>query len=53
MDETEHNCFIKLQNDILIDFIPKINNKSLKSEDEIYCTEMQDLLYSFNNPFIM
>ena len=53
MDETEHNCFNSLQNDVLKDYIPKINSKSLKSENGIYNTEMQDLLYSFNNPFIM
>ena len=53
MDETEHNCFNSLQNDVLKDYIPKINSKSLKSENGIYNTEMQDLLYGFNNPFIM
>lgn len=53
MDDVEYNCFINLQNDILSDFTPKINRMAWNKEDEKYYAEMQDLLYGFNNPFIM
>ncbi|CAF0785160.1 unnamed protein product [Brachionus calyciflorus] len=53
MDNLERNSLQILQNDILSDFVPKIDKILLDREDENYYTEMQDLLYSFTNPCIM
>ncbi|RNA08444.1 inositol-trisphosphate 3-kinase A [Brachionus plicatilis] len=52
MDDSEKNCLALLQNDILSEFVPKIDRTSLNFDNNYY-TEMQDLLYGFSNPCIM
>ena len=53
MDESEYMCLKYLQTDLLASYVPKIDNLiSDKLSTKVY-TEMQDLLYGFENPSIM
>ncbi len=52
MDNLERKCLEKLQSDKLAPFVPSIDKILYENSNEGY-TEMQDLLYSFNNPSIM
>jgi 1D-myo-inositol-triphosphate 3-kinase len=54
MDFSERNCLldIKLNNDSLIDYVPRVSNDFVVEDNKKY-TEMQDLLYGFEDACIM
>lgn len=54
MDNSERNCLldIKLNNDPLIEYVPRVSNDFVIEDNKKY-TEMQDLLYGFEDACIM
>lgn len=53
LDHSERQCLIDLQTDFLNTFVPKIDRIIFNNTDKKNYMEMQDLLYTFNNPSIM